>query len=83
MVILFSMYRYKCKLFYSVVSLQGLLSFFRHPVVNNMFLYDFIQVKDLVARIDIKWQILLHGTKPLDVRLSHTSIWLLEHFSFN
>lgn len=53
---------------YGVATLQGLLSFFRHPVVNHMFQYVFIQVKDLVARIDIKWQILLHGTKPLDVR---------------
>lgn len=48
-----------------------------------MFRYVFIQVKDLVARIDIKWQILLHGTKPSDVRWSHTFIRLLEQFSFN
>lgn len=29
------------------------------------------RVKDLVARIDIKWQILLHGTKPLDNQIYH------------
>lgn len=47
-----------------------------------MFWFVFIQVKDLVARIDIKWQILLYGTKPLDVSC-YSLIWLFEKFSFN
>lgn len=58
-------FSFECAIFYTQ-NFNPKGNFSRHPVLNDLFRFVF-KVKDLVARIDIKWQILLHGTKPLDV----------------